>query len=224
MAITALRRVCVLAALASCSPLSIRDAAPDAIDAHCDIDSTTPAPGTCPVLGHDWSACMDLIVGTGRDGTFDDFAALVPGQTVWVEPGEQGLQHIVFAFRGTGFDPTLALLQVHIVDASNCNEVGSLRTRLPFVPDPADPSRLALPALRVVLADDANPYEYCTILGRDITAVVDLDDAHGHAAHREVGLHVGGIDPSARPDIRAAWIAHCGGADAGHDAGSEGGP
>lgn len=187
------------------------------LDGSCDADVHFTEGGACPVRGRDESACMDLILGTGRDGTLEDFRPLTPGTPLWITPGAQGLQHVVLALRGTGFDPTNPLIEVRLVRADDCEEVGFLRFRFPFHRDPVDPSRLALEAVRVVVHDDRDPYEYCTILDRNAVLVVDFDDRSGHRAHREMLVHIAGIDPTVRPDQREAWLRPCQRTDGGID-------
>jgi hypothetical protein len=157
---------------------------------------------------------MELTLGTGSDGTLDNFHPLAPGDVVWITPGEQGLQHTVIALRGRGFNPTNPLIEARLLRASDCERVGYLRFRLGFRPDPQDATLLAVEAVRVIVNNDTDRYQYCTVLDRDATLVVDFNDADGHRAHREMPVHVGGIDPTARPDQREAWLRACTHADA----------
>jgi hypothetical protein len=138
-----------------------------------------------------------------------------PGAVVYVTPGEQGLQHIYVAFRGRGFDPMTPLVSARIVRIEDCHTVGAIRFRLPFTADPADPTLFELQTSRVVLLDPTDPLGYCTILGRDVMLLADINDGEGHRAHREMRLHVGGIDPSARPDLQQAWLDACAARDGG---------
>ncbi len=193
----------------------VRDAL-DASDLGVDARGRDAEAGTadgeagCPARGtSENTPGTELFVGTGRDGTIDDYRPLAPGDPVFVAPGEQGLQHVIMALRGRGYDPALPLLTARLLRVSDCEQVGYLRFRLPFRPDPADPSRLAVEALRVVLQDDLDPLEFCTVLGRDVTLVVDLDDLAGKTAHRELRLHVAGIDPATRSDVRDAYLEAC---------------
>jgi hypothetical protein len=172
------------------------------------IDALDAGP-VCPVTGQDTSTGMELVLGTGRDATLDGFHPLAPGEMLWVTPGEQGLQHVIVAFRGRGFTPTNPLIEVRLVRASDCNELGYLRFRLPFHPDATDPTLLVLEALRVTLVDDNDRFEYCTALGHDAVLIVNFDDGNGQRAHREARVFIAGIDPSAPPDIRDAWLAPC---------------
>lgn len=233
----------LLAIVAACSPPPQTDGGADASDdqtSSCPDPYTLPSPDAgCPVRHADQSACMALELGTGTVGSFDNYRALHDGDSVVVTPGLQGLQHIGVALRGSGFNATLPLWDAVVVRADDCVEVGRQRYAFPFVPDPVDPTRLALRAVQLVITDGDSPMadrlEYCTILGRDVVIVVEFDDRNGRRAHREVRVHVDGIDPAARPDIRQAWIDACarrdggvtdggdaGAADAG-EAGSEGG-
>jgi hypothetical protein len=179
------------------------------------------AGGMCPVIGRDESACADLVTGFGRDGTFDDFVAFAPRDTVWIAIGSQGLQHIVVALHGRGFSAVNPLVGLRFVLADTCESLGYLRFRLPFTPDTGDPTLLRLQAQRVVLLNDRDPLQYCDAIDRDVILLADLDDLHGHRAHREIRLHVGGIDPMARPDLRQAWIDACARRDGGTDASAE---
>lgn len=158
---------------------------------------------------------MQLTVGTGRDATLDGFAPLRDGDPLYVVPGEQGLQHFRVGFRGMGFDATLPLIEVRARRAEDCEEIGFLRFRLPFRSDPADPSRLAVEGVRVVITDDLDRYEYCSILGRDVILVVDATTPLGQWAHHEVRVHVPDIDPTTRPDLREAWRNACARRDGG---------
>jgi hypothetical protein len=178
------------------------------------IDAGAPAEA-CPVLGCEASERMELLAGMGRDGTLDGFAPLRTGDALYVIPGEQGLQHLLVGFRGRGFDGRLPLVQVRVRRARDCAEVGYTRFRLPFRPDPADPTGLALEGVRIVLVDDVDRYEYCSILGEDVDLVIDASTPEGEWAHREVRVRVAGIDPGARPSMREAWLAACARADAG---------
>ena len=222
MAASRIALATALLSLAACDGTPPVDAGTDsAFDAaQCDMDATiTTDAGACPVLGHNESQCAELIVGNGRDGTFENFQLFAPGDTVYVTPGSQGLQHIYVAVRGRGFDPTNPLVGLRFVRASDCVSVGYLRFRLPFQPDLSDPTLLELQTVRVILLDDADPLQYCSILGQDVILLADLDDARGHRAHQEVRLHVGGIDPTIRPDLIQAWIGACQRGDGGTDAG-----
>lgn len=165
--------------------------------------------GECPVLQCEADNGMALTVGTGRDGTTEGFAPLRDGDTLYVIPGEQGLQHLLVGFRGRGFDGRLPLVEIRARRASDCQEVGYTRFRLPFETDPADRSQLAINGIRVLLNDDLDRSEYCTILDRDVNLVVEASTPEGLWAHREVRVHVGGIDPATRPDLRDAWLAAC---------------
>jgi hypothetical protein len=203
----------------------------DAMDAEASIEtcmdgSVTVDPNDagamCPVIGRNESACADLTLGNGRDGTFEDFQEFQPGDNVWIAIGSQGLQHIIVAMRGRGFGATNPLIGLRFVIADNCQTIGYLRFRLPFtVMSTSDPSLLALQAQRVVLLDDRDPLEYCDAIDRDVILIADLDDLHGHRVHREIRLHVGGIDPTARPDLRQAWIDACTRRDGGLDAATD---
>ncbi len=217
------RRLCAIVAL-TLSPACVD---PRPVDAAPDTDATIPCAGdgsitldagACWVLGRDESQCAELLVGYGRDGTLEEFRAFQPGDVVWVTPGSQGLQHIVVAVRGRGFDRTNPLVGLRIVRASDCVSVGYLRFRLPFQLDLSDSTLLELEAVRVTLLDNIDPHQYCTVLGNDVILIADIDDAAGHRAHREMRLHVGGIDPTIRPDLQQAWLAACGMGDAGVDA------
>jgi hypothetical protein len=175
--------------------------------------------GECPVLGCQADRSMSLTVGTGRDGTLEGFTPLRDGDPLYVIPGEQGLQHLLVGFRGQGFDGRLPLVEVRVRRASDCEEVGYVRFRLPFRADPTDPSRLAVE----VVLDDLDRREYCSVLGQDVTLVIEASTPEGQWAHREVRARVAGIDPNTRPDLRDAWLAACdrrdgGAADAGPDA------
>lgn len=180
-----------------------------------DAGSRLPDGGACPMLGRDEGDCAELVLGTGRDGTLENFTPLAPSTSLWVTPGEQGLQHIVVAFRGRGFDPTNPLIEVRVVRPADCEEVGYLRFRFPFRADPADPTRLAVDALRVTLTDDREAREFCTVLDHDVVVVANLDDGRGRRLHREARVHIAGIDPAVRPEVRDAWIALCQRYDAG---------
>jgi hypothetical protein len=198
----ALALVCALAGAAGCSDgdhPDVRDGGMDAVDAG----------PTCPITGQDTSTGMELVLGTGQDATLLGFQPLVPGSMLWVTPGEQGLQHVIVAFRGRGFTPTNPLIEVRLVRASDCNELGYLRFRLPFHMDATDPTLLVLEALRVTLVDDNDRFEYCTALGHDAVLIVNFDDGAGQRAHREARVFIAGIDPNARPEIRDAWLAPC---------------
>lgn len=217
------RLATALGLVAACTLPGPRDASTDREDTTaCVADgSVTLDAGACWVLGRNESHCAELLLGSGRDGTLEDFHAFQPGDVVWVTPGSQGLQHIVVAVRGRGFDRTNPLVGLRIVRASDCVSVGYLRFRLPFHSDLGDPGLFTLEAVRVTLLDNIDPLQYCSVLGHDVVLLADLDDGAGHIAHREVVLHVGGIDPTIRPDLRQAWLAACGLADAGLDAGAD---
>jgi hypothetical protein len=191
----------------------------------CGAAPITDDAGACPVLGRDEFECMQLELGTGRDGTLLDYHRLAPGDPLWVTPGEQGLQHLLVAFRGRGFDPTLPLIETRVVRADDCVQVGYLRVRFPFKPAPEDPSLLGLETTRVVLLDDADPLQYCTILDRDVVIVSRFDDQVGHRARIELRVHVACVDPN--HPLAPQWIAACNrgdaGADATTDAGADGG-
>jgi hypothetical protein len=165
--------------------------------------------GECPVLQCQDDNGMSLTVGTGRDGTTEGFAPLRDGDTLWVIPGEQGLQHLLVGFRGRGFDGRLPLVEIRARRADDCVEVGYTRFRLPFEADPMDRTQLAINGIRVLLNDDTDRTEYCTILGRSVDLVVEASTPEGMWAHREVRVFVGGIDPATRPDLRSAWLAAC---------------
>lgn len=165
--------------------------------------------GECPVLQCQADNGMSLTVGTGRDGTTEGFSPLLDGDTLWVIPGEQGLQHLLIGFRGRGFDGRLPLVEIRARRADDCTEVGYTRFRLPFEADPTDRTQLAINGIRVLLNDDADRTEYCTILGRSVDLVIEASTPEGMWAHREVRVRVGGIDPATRPDLRAAWLAAC---------------
>jgi|LNFM01.1.fsa_nt_gb hypothetical protein len=165
--------------------------------------------GACPIQGCEADNGMSLVVGTGRDGTTDGYRPLRDGDELYVIPGEQGLQHLLVGFRGAGFDGRLPLIEVRARRASDCVEVGYVRFRLTFEPDPADPSRLAIPGIRVVLDDNVDRREYCTILGRDVVLVIDATTPEGQWAHREVRVRVADIDPNTRPELREAWRNAC---------------
>lgn len=152
---------------------------------------------------------MSLTVGTGRYETTDTFAPLHDGDTLWVIPGEQGLQHLLIGFRGRGFDGRLPFVEIRVHRTDDCVEVGYTRFRLPFETDPADRTQLALDGIRVLINDDDDRTEYCTILGRSVDLVIEASTPEGMWAHRELRVHVGGIDPTVRPDLRAAWLAAC---------------
>lgn len=160
---------------------------------------------------------MNLVIGTGRDGTTEGFAPLRDGDPLYIIPGEQGLQHLLVGFRGTGFDGRLPLVEVRARRASDCAEVGYVRFRLPFEPDPNDPTRLAVPGVRVVLDDNDDRFEYCSVLGADVDLVVEASTPEGQWAHREVRVHIADIDPDARPDQREAWRAACARRDGGFE-------
>ncbi len=168
---------------------------------------------SCPRLGCDAERRMALVIGTGRDGTLDGFAPLRAGDPLFVIPGEQGLQHLLLGFRGSGFDGRLPLVQVRVRRARDCVEVGYTRFRLPFRADPTDPSRLALEGVRIVLVDDLDRLEYCSILGEEVDLVIDASTPEGEWAHREMRVRIAGIDPNARPSMRMAWLAACERAD-----------
>lgn len=174
----------------------------------------------CPVLACQADNGMSLVIGTGRDGTTQGYAPLRDGDPLYVIPGEQGLQHLLVGFRGRGFDGRLPLVQVRARRASDCVEVGYTRFRLTFEQDPEDSTQLAIPGIRVVLDDEVDRREYCTILGRDVILVVDASTPEGKWAHREVRVRVPDIDPSTRQDLREAWLNACGRGDGGvRDAG-----
>lgn len=176
----------------------------------------------CPVLACDADNGMSLVVGTGRDGTTEGYAPLRDGDALYVIPGEQGLQHLLVGFRGSGFDGRLPLVQVRVRRASDCVEVGYTRFRLSFEPDPSNPMQLAIPGIRVVLDDNIDRREYCTILGRDVILVIDASTPEGQWAHREIRVRVPDIDPNARPDLRDAWRSACERGDGGaHDAAAD---
>ena len=201
-----------VALVAACSPPPPADGGDAQTDVMACVDSavTLDAGGTCPVLGRNESACgTDLVAGYGRDGTFENYRAFAPADVVWIAPGAQGLQHIVVALRGRGFDPTNPLVSLRFVIAATCHQVGFVRFRLPFSEDLNDHSLFELQAQRVVLLDDTNPLDYCTAMDQDVVLIADIDDLRGHRAHREYALHVGGIDPETRPDLRQAWIDAC---------------
>lgn len=207
-----------------CTGVVATDGGMDAFDADapvavCMDGSVTVDPNdagnACPVIGRDESACADLTMGFGRDGTFEDFQQFRTGDTVWIAIGSQGLQHIIVALRGRGFSAVNPLIGLRFVIADNCQSIGFLRFRLPFTASTSDPALLALQAQRVVLLDDRDPLEYCDAIDRDVILLADLDDLRGHRAHREIRLHVGGIDPDARPDLRQAWIDACARRDGG---------
>lgn len=188
-----------------CSIPTPRDGGIDAGDAE-----------ACPLRGQDESEGAELIVGSGRDGTLEDWRPLSSGDNLWIVPGEQGLQHVVIAMRGRGFDPTLPLIEARLVRADDCEEVGYLRYRTRFVSDPDDPTRYAVQAVRVTLLDDRDRFEYCSVLDRDAVLLVRVSDNSGRWARREVRVHIAGIDPSVRPALREAWLTACERADGGH--------
>lgn len=218
---------------AACEPPRRADAdaasldATDAADDHGASEADVPDASVCPVRRRDENTPgTELILGAGRDGMLDGFRPLIAGEAVYIAPGEQGLQHIVLALRGRGFDPTLPLITARIVYGDACTPVGYLRFRLPFRADPAEPTRLAVEAVRIVLQDDVDPLEFCDVLDRDVTLVVDLDDLAGKSAHREISLHVAGVDPTTRADVLEAYRMACerraagdGGVDAARDDG-----
>ncbi len=177
---------------------------------------------TCPAVNCDFARQFTLEIGTGRDGTLDNYRSIEHMGQLYLVPGEQGLQHLLVAFRGSGFgsgqDPNLPLVEVRVLRA--CNEVGYVRFRLPWRADPLNASQLALESIRVVVADDLNRFEYCSILGQSVTLVVDATTPTGSRLHRELDVTVLDIDPSARPDIQAAWRRPCAGPDAGVDGGA----
>ncbi len=173
------------------------------------------ARGECPVLACQADNGMALVVGTGRDGTTEGFAPLADGDTLYVIPGEQGLQHLLVGFRGRGFDGRLPLIEVRARRASDCVEVGYTRFRLPFEQDPNDRAQLAINGIRVLLNDDDDRTEYCSILGAEVHLVIEASTPEGQWAHREVRVRVGGIDPATRPELRDAWLAACARRDGG---------
>ena len=166
------------------------------------------------------TGCGELELGTSDDGMFTGYRALVADEAIYLTPGEQGAQHIVLAFRGRGFDPSSPLLEVRLLRDGDCAEVGRLRVRFSFEPDPADASRLALRALRVVLLDNDDPLEYCSVLGAPIHLAVELLDSAGVRVEQRLRVLLADIDPRVRPDLRRAWLDACASrADAGTDAG-----
>ncbi len=190
--------------------------APDVSDGLDAVDAIDATDGGCAITGRDSATPgVTLTIGTGREATLDGFRALVQGDDVWLAPGTQGLQHFLVSYRATGINRQLVLLQARAVRASDCVDVGFLRTRLSWGTDPVDPSVVGVPALPVVISDDNDRFEYCTLLGNDVVLIIDIDDANGHTAHRELRLHAAGIDPMARPDQRDAWLLACARADAG---------
>jgi hypothetical protein len=175
----------------------------------------------CPVLACEADTGMTLIVGTGRDGTTEGFTPLSQGASLFLIPGEQGLQHLLVGFRGRGFDGRLPLIEIRARRASDCAEVGYTRFRLPFEQDPRDPTQLAINGIRVLINDDLDRREYCSILGRDVDLVIEASTPEGEWAHREVRVRVPDIDPATRPELRAAWLNACQPRDGGGDAASD---
>lgn len=175
----------------------------------------------CPVLACEADTGMTLIVGTGRDGTTEGFAPLSAGAPLFLIPGEQGLQHLLVGFRGRGFDGRLPLIEIRARRASDCEEVGYTRFRLPFEQDPTDPTQLAINGIRVLINDDLERREYCSILGREVDLVIEASTAEGQWAHREVRVRVPDIDPATRPELRTAWLNGCQPRDSGSDAASD---
>jgi hypothetical protein len=169
----------------------------------------------CPVLHHDDNTALEFALGSRSESLDARFEPLVTGTHVWLTPGEQGLQHILLAFQGRGFEPGNPFVQVTVVRADDCAQVAYSRFRLAFQRDGADRSRLALGPVRILVIDGDDPTEYCTVLDRDVVVIVDFDDGSGHAAHREVRAHVAGIDPNVRSELRQSWLDGCARRDAG---------
>lgn len=174
-------------------------------------DAMGPDASVCPIAHCEYNRNLMLSIGTGRDGTLDQFRSIEQNGELYLVPGEQGLQHVLVAFRGRGFsngtEPVLPLVDVRVM--KGCNEVGFVRFRLPWRPDPMDPSQLAIEAIRVVVSDDLNRYEYCSIIGETVTLVIDATLPAGNIAHRELQVRIPDIDPAARADIRDAWKRPC---------------
>lgn len=175
----------------------------------------------CPVLACDADTGMTLVVGTGRDGTTEGFAPISPGDPLYLIPGEQGLQHLLVGFRGRGFDGRLPLIEIRARRASDCAEVGYTRFRLPFERDPNDPTQLAINGIRVLINDDDDRREYCSILGQQVDLVIEASTPEGQWAHRELRVRVPDIDPATRPELRAAWLNACQSRDGATDGSSE---
>lgn len=209
-----------LALLCGCLPPTPSDAALDSDPSDTSSDrgnlpscgaTVTPLPATgCPVLGCDESeGGASLQIGYGRDGSFEGFSPWSEHDTVYLTPGEQGLQHLLVGLRGSGFDARLPFVEMRAVRASDCVEVGYLRVRFPFSTAPENPALLALPGLRLTLSNDTDRTQYCTVLGSELRVVVVLDDNMGHRVRRERTLHLAGIDPAARADLQLAWLQAC---------------
>lgn len=166
---------------------------------------TPPVVDAGPDGGECASTPATLELGTAVDGSLRAFRALAEGDPVSLTPGPQGGQHIWIALRGTGFDPTLPRVELRAVRPSDNALIGRLRIRLPMVPAPEDPTRLALSAQTLFVEDRG----YCTVLGGDVRVELAFDDLHGHCATVTRTVRLADIDPAATEAVRDAWRRCC---------------
>jgi hypothetical protein len=176
-----------------------------ALAAGCEDTPVTPVDAGGMDAGECAGTPADIELGTGIDSSLRNYRPLADGDPVYLVPGPQGGQHIWIALRGRSFDPTLPRIELRAYRPSDNVLIGRLRIRLPMLPAPEDPSRLALPSQTLTLDDRA----YCSVLGGEVRVELDFNDLAGHCRTLRRTVRLVDIDQGAPEAIRQSWRRCC---------------
>ena len=135
-------------------------------------------------------ASFDVIVGTGRD----THVPIDEGDTVYLELGHQGLQHVLVSLRLIGLEQARYVVDFTLIRDDGVSVSEPSRVRLPFSALP-DGSGVELLGYTLVVADPALG------VGHDAVLRVAVDGPDGEVATDERRVHVEwapeGWDPDA---------------------------